>query len=44
MSKRKMRALIGGREARQRSYWWAKVRITTYITLVVLQLKLLNKK
>ena len=41
MSKRKMRALIGGREARQRSYWWAKVRITTYITLVVLQLILI---
>lgn len=28
-------------EHAQRSYWWAKVRITTYITLVVLQLILI---
>ena len=33
-----MRALRGSREARQRSYWWGKVRITTYITMVILQL------
>ena len=38
MAKRKMRALRGSREARQRSYWWGKVRITTYITMVILQL------
>ena len=38
MYKRKMRALINGRAARQRSYWWGKVRITTYITMVILQL------
>ena len=38
MSKRKMRALIDGRAARQRSYWWGKVRITTYITMVILPL------
>ena len=38
MYKRKMRALIDGRAARQRSYWWGKVRITTYITMVILQL------
>ena len=38
MAKRKMRALRGCREARQRSYWWGKVRITTYITMVILQL------
>lgn len=38
MSKRKMRALRGSREARQRSYRWGKVRITTYITMVILQL------
>ena len=38
MAKRKMRALRGSREARQRSYWWGKVRITTYVTMAVLQL------
>ena len=38
MAKRKMRALIDGRAARQRSYWWGKVRITTYITMAILQL------
>ena len=38
MTKRKMRALRGSREARQRSYWWGKVRITTYVTMAVLQL------
>ena len=38
MSKRKMRALRGSREARQRSYWGGKVRITTYVTMAILQL------
>lgn len=38
MAKRKMRALRGSRAARQRSYWWGKVRITTYVTMAVLQL------
>ena len=38
MAKRKMRALRGSREARQRSYRWGKVRINTYVTMAVLQL------
>lgn len=38
MAKRKMRALRGSREARQRSCWWGKVRITTYVTMAILQL------